>query len=65
METTTKRSRKIPVDPQKQAVFLRQLLKEIGGRDLFPKKTAGARKFLEGLQKAQPNSFPKPENVKA
>ena len=58
METKEKQTRTIPTDPQEQAEFLQQLMREIGGRDLFPEKTARARKFLEGLEKSQQRLIP-------
>jgi hypothetical protein len=54
----TKQLRTIPTDPEEQAEFLRQLLREIGDRDLFPEQTARARQFLEGLKKSQQRLIP-------
>ncbi|WP_171037934.1 hypothetical protein [Dyadobacter luticola] len=51
METTQPHT--IPTDPQEQVEFLQQLMKRMGDRDLFPEKTARARKFLEGLKNSQ------------
>ena len=58
METKEKQSRKIPTDPKQQAEFLQQLMREIGDRDLFPEKTARARKFFEGLEKSEQRLIP-------
>jgi hypothetical protein len=58
MDTKEKQSRKIPTDPQEHAEFLQQVMREIGDRDLFPEKTARARKFIEGLQKSQQRLLP-------
>ncbi len=58
METKEKQATRIPTDPQEQAQFLQQLMQEIGDRDLFPEKTARARKFLEGLQKSKQSLIP-------
>ena len=58
METKEKQPRTIPTDPQEQAKFLQQLMREIGDRDLFPEKTARARKFLEGLEKSRQRLIP-------
>ncbi|WP_157488010.1 hypothetical protein [Dyadobacter crusticola] len=58
METKEKYTSNIPNDPEEQAEFLRQLLIKIGDRDLFPKKTARARQFLEGLEKSQQRLIP-------
>jgi hypothetical protein len=58
METKEIRPRSIPTDPEEKAAFLRQIAEEIGDRDLFPEKTARARKFFEGLEKSQPRLIP-------
>ena len=58
METKENKVKSIPTDPQEQAEFLQQVMREIGDRDLFPEKTARARKFLEGLQKSKQSLIP-------
>ncbi|MCE6990793.1 hypothetical protein [Dyadobacter sp. CY323] len=58
MEAKEKRPTSIPTNPEEKAAFLRRIAEEIGDRDLFPEKTARARKFLEGLEKSQQRLIP-------
>ena len=58
METKENKAERIPTDPQAEAEFLQQVMRQIGNRDLFPEKTARARKFLEGLKKNQQHLIP-------
>ncbi|QRR03546.1 hypothetical protein [Dyadobacter sandarakinus] len=59
MEAKQKEERTIPTDPVEQAKFLRELAEEIGDRDLFPEKTASAKRFLDRLEKSQQRITPK------
>ena len=59
METKAKQSSQIPTDPEEQAKYLMQILIETQGRDLFPEKTASARRFLEKLKESQQTLLPK------